>query len=223
MGEFKERGLFKSLGFTAIANMECKLSLIAKPEENLEQPLRVATSFPALSKKLLKDKGFEIDYIQDFGGKVEGKVKYGNYNCIVDIVETGETIKGNGLEVRLDLIDPLQTGLVYRIEEDINVAENIFPLVGISSAIKTIGERKKQLDEGADFDPNKKSTLLLLSDQNKLFKALGEEMMEFGRALMLGEGEVEEAADIFFTVFTALTANNQSPLEVFNELTRRNK
>lgn len=222
MGELQAKGLCKSLGFVAVGDMGCRLSLITQPDQELDMTLRIATSFPALSKRLLCAAGFEVGCVQEFGGKVEGKLKNGFYNAIVDIVETGSTIEENEAEVRFDLLEPLQTGIVFR-REPVNLAENTFPVNGLLGAIKAIANRKAQLDAGTDFDQSKKSTLSLMADQNKLFKALGEEQMEFGRALMLGEGEIGEAADIFYTVFTALAANGQSPLEVFNELARRNK
>ena len=90
-------------------------------------------------------------------------------------------------------------------------------------AIKTIGRRKEQLDKGIEFDPEKKSTLSLLADQNKLTKAIGEESLELGRAIALGEGEVGEAADLIWTVLVALESSDISPLSVFDELSKRNK
>lgn len=218
IGEICARGLGKSLGFIAVKEMGCRLSLITAPDEPLDQPLRVATSFPALSKKLLSDAG----YVQEYGGKVEGKIKNGFFNALVDIVESGDTVRDNGLVERCELVNPLETGIVFR-KEAVDLATNTFPLVEILNVITNIAERKKQLEMGIQFDPEKKSTLSLLASENKRVKALGEEIAEFERAIIRGEGEVEEAADVLYTVFTALTANGKSPLEVFNELAKRNQ
>lgn len=60
--------------------------------------LRVATKYPALAKEYYAARGREIDII-GLGGSIELAPILGLADVIVDIVQTGATLKDNGLEV----------------------------------------------------------------------------------------------------------------------------
>ncbi len=70
-------------------------------EEAKDRPLKVATKFPKIASRYYESKGRDIDIIK-LNGSIEIAPLLGLSDVIVDIVETGRTLKENGLEV----IDP---------------------------------------------------------------------------------------------------------------------
>jgi len=89
---------------------ECKLVLAAgeKFEQEYKQSkpksIRVATSFPLLSKKWAKENGIEIKIIP-LSGSVEIAPKLGIADAIIDLTQTGTTMKTNGLSVLEEILD----------------------------------------------------------------------------------------------------------------------
>ena len=66
--------------------------------EDLGAPLRVATKYPAIAKRYYAGKGREIEVIK-LNGSIELAPILGLSDVIVDIVETGTTLRENGLKV----------------------------------------------------------------------------------------------------------------------------
>lgn len=66
--------------------------------------LRVATKFPETSKRFFANKGQKIKIIK-LNGSIELAPILGLSDVIVDIVETGNTLRANGLEVIEDMYD----------------------------------------------------------------------------------------------------------------------
>lgn len=64
--------------------------------------LKVATKYPNIAKKYFKEKGQKIEIIK-LNGSVELAPIVGLSDVIVDIVETGNTLKANGLEILEDI------------------------------------------------------------------------------------------------------------------------
>ncbi len=68
------------------------------------QEKKLATKYPHVARSYFKKLGFDIEII-----KIEGSVELapilGLSDAIVDIVETGTTLKENGLEVYNDICD----------------------------------------------------------------------------------------------------------------------
>lgn len=82
---------------------KCKFSVAApkqKKDVMSNRYLRVATKYPNVTKKYFKDKSLEIIPLK---GSVELAPVAGLADCIVDIVETGKTLKANDLEIIQDL------------------------------------------------------------------------------------------------------------------------
>ena len=79
---------------------KCGVCVAAKKgfEDPEEGTLRVATKFPAIARGHYAKKGMEIDVIK-LNGSVELAPLLGLSDVIVDIVETGATLRENGLEV----------------------------------------------------------------------------------------------------------------------------
>ncbi len=96
----------------------CKM-VIAGPIEN---PIksghkRVATKYPNIAKKVFEDRGIDVEIIY-LQGSVELAVATNIADVIVDIVQTGGTLRENGLIVYEELFD---------INAKIVVSEKILP------------------------------------------------------------------------------------------------
>ncbi|WP_252502522.1 ATP phosphoribosyltransferase [Sporosarcina sp. Marseille-Q4943] len=79
---------------------KCKLSVAGFPGENLvnSSQLTVASKYPSLAKMHFDQKGIRTEMIK-LNGSVELAPLIGMADVIVDIVETGATLKENGLVV----------------------------------------------------------------------------------------------------------------------------
>ena len=91
---------------------KCRMA-VAGPKEFREKPgraLRIATKFPHIAAKYYAGKGRDIDIIK-LNGSIEIAPILGLSDVIVDIVETGKTLKENDLEV-LEEIVPISARLI---------------------------------------------------------------------------------------------------------------
>ena len=79
---------------------KCRLAVAAKKSfrDNTERTLRVATKFPNVTLDYYRKKSRDIDIIK-LNGSIELAPILGLSDVIVDIVETGATLKENDLEV----------------------------------------------------------------------------------------------------------------------------
>ena len=84
---------------------KCKM-VIAGPKENpiLSGYKRVATKYPNIARKIFEDRGIDIEIIY-LQGSVELAVATNIADVIVDIVQTGSTLRENGLIVYEELFD----------------------------------------------------------------------------------------------------------------------
>ncbi|WP_221797589.1 ATP phosphoribosyltransferase [Oceanobacter mangrovi] len=89
----------------------CRLMTAAvKGYELPEGRLKVATKFVNVAKKYFAEQGRQVDIIKLYGGMELAPIM-GLADLIVDIVDTGNTLKANGLEPRDD-IAPISSRLV---------------------------------------------------------------------------------------------------------------
>ena len=85
----------------------CKFSVAAYPSyrnEVFSRKKRIATKYPKIAKKYFDSKNEDIDIVK-LDGSVELGPIVGLTDAIVDIVETGDTLKANGLEVIEDVCE----------------------------------------------------------------------------------------------------------------------
>ncbi|MGW4587778.1 ATP phosphoribosyltransferase [Amycolatopsis thermoflava] len=84
--------------FAARPGTIAKLSNATTGEVELSRlsGLRIATSFPRLMAKFLADKGIQAELIK-LDGAVENAVELGSASVIVDVVETGTSLRNAGL------------------------------------------------------------------------------------------------------------------------------
>ena len=91
---------------------KCRMA-VAGPKHFRERPgrpLRIATKFPHIAAKYYAGKGRDIDIIK-LNGSIEIAPILGLSDVIVDIVETGKTLKENDLEV-METIVPISARLI---------------------------------------------------------------------------------------------------------------
>ena len=84
----------------------CKMAVAAKKEfrDNPKKTLKVATKFTNIAKNYYASLGRDIDIIH-LNGSIEIAPILNLSDVIVDIVETGTTLKENGLEVKEKIVD----------------------------------------------------------------------------------------------------------------------
>ncbi len=94
----------------------CKFALAGKKGDNFYQGYNIktiATKYPNVSRTFFEKKGMDVDIV-----KIEGSVELAPLlslsDAIVDIVETGTTLKENGLEVFED-IAPISARLIVNM------------------------------------------------------------------------------------------------------------
>ncbi len=90
----------------------CRMCVAAKKgfRNNPDVTLKVATKFSNIAKRYYSSMGREIDIIH-LNGSIELAPVLGMSDVIVDIVETGTTLKENGLEV-IETIMPISARLI---------------------------------------------------------------------------------------------------------------
>ncbi len=79
---------------------KCRLAVAGKKDFNEDKslPLRVATKYPSVTREYYSSLSRQIEIIK-LNGSIELAPILGLSDVIVDIVETGTTLKENGLEV----------------------------------------------------------------------------------------------------------------------------
>jgi len=80
---------------------QCKVAIGLKAGDKIDwskPSIRVATKHEKIAKSFFESKAMAVDIVKLYGS-IELAPLVGLSDCIVDIVETGETMKQNGLEV----------------------------------------------------------------------------------------------------------------------------
>ncbi len=119
---------------------KCRLSL-AMPNENRVDPedmdgYRVATKYPNVTGGRFFEKlDVEVDILR-LSGSIELAPKVGIADAIVDIVETGTTLRANGLVEVARVMDVSALLLVNRIAQKTKFEEINGLVLGIKEAIE---------------------------------------------------------------------------------------
>jgi ATP phosphoribosyltransferase len=111
---------------------KCRMAVAAKEDfrDDPQNTLRVATKFSNIAKNYYAGKGREIDIIH-LNGSIEIAPILGLSDVIVDIVETGTTLKENNLRV-FETIVPISARLIA------NKANYKFKSVAIDAIVESI-------------------------------------------------------------------------------------
>ena len=120
----------------------CKMAVAAKNDfrEDLDRPLRVATKYPRIAKNFYAKKNREIEIIK-LNGSIELAPVLGLSDVIVDIVETGKTLKEIGLRVYEDIL-PISARLIANKSAFNFKGEEITKII---TAVKGILENDKDI------------------------------------------------------------------------------
>ncbi|ADT83416.1 ATP phosphoribosyltransferase [Thermococcus barophilus] len=118
---------------------KCRLSL-AMPKENVVSVeemdgFRIATKYPNLARKFFEKRGVEVEVIK-LHGSIELAPKIGIADAIVDIVETGNTLRANGLVEVEKIMDVSALLLVNRISQKTKFKEINELVLKIKEVIK---------------------------------------------------------------------------------------
>jgi len=90
---------------------KCRLMVASKENQNLNKStLKVATKYVKSAKEYFFSKGQQVEVIK-LSGAMELAPIVGLSDCIVDLVDTGNTLKANNL-VQLDLIHDISSRLI---------------------------------------------------------------------------------------------------------------
>jgi len=99
----------------------CRMSIIGLPDWKPVLNPRVATKYPNVASRYFRQKGQQVEVIK-LNGSIELAPLIGLSDRIVDMVETGQTIKENGLvehEVMYDITSRLIANRVsYRLKHE---------------------------------------------------------------------------------------------------------
>ena len=113
----------------------CRMAVAARRDfrDDLDRPLRVATKFPAIASRYYASQGREIEIIK-LNGSIELAPVLGLSDVIVDIVETGSTLRENGLAVFEEIL-PISARLIA------NKSACQFKEADISAMVAAVKER----------------------------------------------------------------------------------
>ncbi|MBN3408936.1 ATP phosphoribosyltransferase [Clostridium botulinum] len=116
---------------------KCKFALAALPSFKLDQGYnrkKIATKYPNIAREYFRKKGMDVELI-----KIEGSVELGPIvglaDAIVDIVETGNTLRENGLVVMEDICEISARMIVNKAsmktkkDEIIKIIENVSEVI----------------------------------------------------------------------------------------------
>lgn len=78
----------------------CRMVVAGKPGVNVRSPIRIATKYPRITERHFRQRGQAVEVIP-LSGSVELAPALGLAELIIDLVETGNTLRENGL-VALD-------------------------------------------------------------------------------------------------------------------------
>lgn len=107
----------------------CKFSIASLHKDSLEKgtPVKVASKYPNVTKAYFKKQGIPVEVIK-LNGSVELAPIIGLADYIVDIVETGSTIRENGLSIIADVAD-ISTRLIVNKASFATKTEEIQQLI----------------------------------------------------------------------------------------------
>ena len=88
----------------------CKLVVAGKKGTELKNNMKVATKYPTITKKFFQNKGLPCSVLKLYGS-IELAAVLGLSDVVVDLVESGQTLKQNGL-IEIEVIDKISSMLI---------------------------------------------------------------------------------------------------------------
>ncbi|MCY6356263.1 ATP phosphoribosyltransferase [Clostridium sp. ZS2-4] len=137
----KDTLLEKNREFYEVLDLEvgkCRFAVAALPDFRMEEGYsrkKIATKYPNVAREYFRKKGMDIELI-----KIEGSVELapivGLADAIVDIVETGETLRENGLIIVEEICDISARMIVNKASMKTKREEIIKIIEEMSKAVK---------------------------------------------------------------------------------------
>ncbi len=116
----------------------CRMVLAAPPAGGFQEAwpasLRVATKYANVARNFLEARGLAAEIVK-LQGSVEIAPGLGLADCIVDMVETGRTLRENGLEVVEEIASTSARLVVNRASDHIRRAEVAALIASLRAAI----------------------------------------------------------------------------------------
>lgn len=113
----------------------CRLMLASKPEADLEKPrLKIATKYVNTTRDWYAAQGRQVEVVKLYGS-MELAPLVGLADAIVDVVESGNTLKANGLVTRDHIMDISSRLIVNRASMKMK-AQLVKPIIdAVTSAV----------------------------------------------------------------------------------------
>jgi ATP phosphoribosyltransferase len=121
---------------------KCRMVVAAPSDRPLSgyRTLRVATKYPRVTARHFCSRGLSVEIIQ-LSGSVEVAPQLGLADCIVDLVETGRTLRENGLSIVEVIAESTARLVINRASYQLK-AQAVAHLIDSLSVIVDQGERK---------------------------------------------------------------------------------
>lgn len=117
---------------------KCSLYLCGKSDLDLHKVKSVCSSYPNITRKYIREKGYRANVVE-LNGSVEVAPLIGYADCIIEIVDTGQTLTENGL---------------YPYEEILKVSSRLVTFKGENRESKAIRSIISKLEQ-AIFQKNR--------------------------------------------------------------------
>ncbi len=105
-----ESNLNNHMRLTDLNIAACKLVVAGKKGTELKNNMKVATKYPTITKKFFQNKGLPCSVLKLYGS-IELAAVLGLSDVVVDLVESGQTLKQNGL-IEIEVIDKISSMLI---------------------------------------------------------------------------------------------------------------
>ncbi|MED5502763.1 MAG: ATP phosphoribosyltransferase [Pseudomonadota bacterium] len=105
-----ESNLNNHIRLTDLNIAACKLVVAGKKGTELKNNMKVATKYPTITKKFFQNKGLPCSVLKLYGS-IELAAVLGLSDVVVDLVESGQTLKQNGL-IEIEVIDKISSMLI---------------------------------------------------------------------------------------------------------------
>jgi phosphoribosyl-ATP pyrophosphohydrolase len=217
--------------FTEVAQTGLRFALAARSEVvdsvraklQAQETVNIVTSNPRAAKQSVGALGGSaLRIVQVVGGSVEVAPQLlEGVDAVFDLVDSGRTLRENGLEIVTDDLMPISIGAVWRNNGELAPGELPLDADGLQRAIAVIEARVVAAQSGERGS----YTQSLAANPSRLVKKMSEEAGELLEAFLVGsEAEVcGEAADVLYTLAIACSVRETSLLQALAELANRNK
>lgn len=216
-GGFNRYGNLTAVGVVQPAL--CRLVLARRQGEETRPLRRIATSYPNLTKQMLRRTGVvstQMPQIDVFSGSVEPIARRNGYDAVVDITQTGETLRDNDF-VETQQIKVYSSVVIQRYRDPLS--PELFDALKNNSVLNVLWRRLQQ----RKMSPTSSLASKLVSDPGSALRKWNEEKGELEVAFIQGDvPEIElEAADVLFSLCAMLVQADVDPDRVMTELAGR--